>query len=392
MLKHVTDTDFDQEVLAQTRPVLVDFWANWCGPCKAMSPTLDALAGAYEGVLDIVKVNADENRLLCDRFGISGLPTLALFQNGEEVARLLGLQTRTKLCAFLDGHLEGSPAHTAEVDECPSKTFAADQSVRDACIARMEEHIAHGPSGDEYVLPMGIASGKKTPEACAEVLGLPCALVSAVDILATYYGTAEAGHAFVLSWLKALPVGADFTGMPRDLLLAILNSADMCDVVADDAGLKALYQKVVAGHQEPGFTGWGDVRKELGRYVTGLEGPQRAAGKCLQTACWPYTNPDVLAETIRSAAFIPAACISRDMGWTKEDQKTADSLLKACAEVLIAENGTPEGALDLVARDHPEFAERYSRHSNRYFSAMGLFGQFVGTTLMTLTNAHTHTP
>ncbi len=86
----VTDAEFEQKVLQSDNPVVVDFWAPWCGPCRAIAPILDKLAGEYEGRLTIAKVNTDEQIRWASQFGIQGIPTLIVFKNGQEVERLVG--------------------------------------------------------------------------------------------------------------------------------------------------------------------------------------------------------------------------------------------------------------------------------------------------------------
>jgi thioredoxin 1 len=102
---HVTDASFDEEVLKSGKPVLVDYWAEWCGPCKAIAPVLDELASDYDGRLQIAKMNVDENPDVPGKLGIRGIPTLIMFKNGSEVARLTGARPKAQLTAFLDGHL-----------------------------------------------------------------------------------------------------------------------------------------------------------------------------------------------------------------------------------------------------------------------------------------------
>lgn len=86
----VTDAEFESKVLKADVPVVVDFWAPWCGPCRVIAPILDKLAGEYEGRLQIAKVNTDEDVQWASQFGIQGIPTLIIFKNGEEVERLVG--------------------------------------------------------------------------------------------------------------------------------------------------------------------------------------------------------------------------------------------------------------------------------------------------------------
>jgi thioredoxin 1 len=100
-----TDDNFEEDVLQSEQPVLVDFWAEWCGPCKALSPTIDELAEEYAGKIRIGKLDTDANRDASVRFQVSAIPTLILFRRGEVVERLLGLQSKTKLKNSLDALL-----------------------------------------------------------------------------------------------------------------------------------------------------------------------------------------------------------------------------------------------------------------------------------------------
>lgn len=105
LIKHVTDASFGAEVLQSDKPVLVDYWAEWCGPCKMIAPVLDELSKTYEGRLQIAKMNVDENREMPAQYGIRGIPTLQLWKNGELVRSLVGAKPKAELAAFLDAHL-----------------------------------------------------------------------------------------------------------------------------------------------------------------------------------------------------------------------------------------------------------------------------------------------
>lgn len=105
LIKHVSDATFDADVLKSDKPVLVDYWAEWCGPCKMIAPVLDELSKTYEGKLQIAKLNVDENREIPAQHGIRGIPTLQLWKNGELVRSLVGAKPKAELAAFLDAHL-----------------------------------------------------------------------------------------------------------------------------------------------------------------------------------------------------------------------------------------------------------------------------------------------
>lgn len=95
--KAVTDSEFKVEVLDSNIPVLVDFWAVWCGPCQMMGPVIDALAGEYEGKVKIMKINVDENPQTPAQYGVRGIPTLIVFKGGQEVQRIVGAQPKNNV-------------------------------------------------------------------------------------------------------------------------------------------------------------------------------------------------------------------------------------------------------------------------------------------------------
>lgn len=102
---HVTDASFEQDVLKSAEPVLVDYWADWCGPCKMIAPVLDEIAGEYEGRVRIAKLNIDQNPETPPRYGIRGIPTLMLFKQGEVEATKVGAVSKSQLTAFIDSNL-----------------------------------------------------------------------------------------------------------------------------------------------------------------------------------------------------------------------------------------------------------------------------------------------
>ncbi len=102
---HVTDDSFEEEVLKSAEPVLVDYWAEWCGPCKMIAPVLEEIAGEYAGRIKVVKLNIDENPGIPPRYNIRGIPTLMLFCGGEVEATKVGAVSKTQLTAFIDSNL-----------------------------------------------------------------------------------------------------------------------------------------------------------------------------------------------------------------------------------------------------------------------------------------------
>jgi len=105
LAKVVTDADFEQEVLNSDVPVLVDFWATWCGPCIAMAPVVDAVAAKYDGKVKVVKIDVDANRETAGKFGIRSIPTFIVFKGGEVAEKMIGGMPATKLEAALESQL-----------------------------------------------------------------------------------------------------------------------------------------------------------------------------------------------------------------------------------------------------------------------------------------------
>ncbi|KAI3589711.1 MULTISPECIES: thioredoxin TrxA [Burkholderiaceae] len=104
-IKYVSDASFDTDVLKSDKPVLLDFWAEWCGPCKMIAPILDEVAKDYGDRVQIAKINVDENQQVPAKFGIRGIPTLILFKNGEVVAQKVGALSKSQLTSFLDAQV-----------------------------------------------------------------------------------------------------------------------------------------------------------------------------------------------------------------------------------------------------------------------------------------------
>lgn len=104
-IHHVTDASFKSEVLESPVPVLVDYWAEWCGPCKMIAPILDEVAKDYAGRLKVAKLNIDDNQKVPDEFGIRGIPTLMIFKGGNAEATKVGALSKSQLTAFIDSNL-----------------------------------------------------------------------------------------------------------------------------------------------------------------------------------------------------------------------------------------------------------------------------------------------
>ncbi|MBY0463894.1 MAG: thioredoxin TrxA [Burkholderiales bacterium] len=105
LIKHVSDATFEAEVIKSSTPVLIDYWAEWCGPCKMIAPILDEVASVYAGRLTVAKMNVDENRAVPAQYGIRGIPTLMVFKDGQLAATKVGALSKAQLTAFIDQQL-----------------------------------------------------------------------------------------------------------------------------------------------------------------------------------------------------------------------------------------------------------------------------------------------
>jgi thioredoxin 1 len=105
LIKHTSDATFEADVLKAEKPVLVDYWAEWCGPCKMIAPILEEVSATYRDKLQVTKMNVDDNREIPAKFGIRGIPTLMLFKDGQLAATKVGAMSKAQLTAFLDQQL-----------------------------------------------------------------------------------------------------------------------------------------------------------------------------------------------------------------------------------------------------------------------------------------------
>jgi thioredoxin 1 len=112
-IMHTSDATFSQDVLKSDKPVLLDFWAEWCGPCKMIAPILDEIASEYQDRVKIAKLNIDENPQTPPKYGIRGIPTLILFKNGTVEAQKVGALSKSQLAAFLDTNLDAAAGERA---------------------------------------------------------------------------------------------------------------------------------------------------------------------------------------------------------------------------------------------------------------------------------------
>ncbi|HVR42446.1 MAG TPA: thioredoxin [Thermoanaerobaculia bacterium] len=104
-IRQISDSEFEQAVLKSDKPVFVDFWAPWCGPCRVIGPTIEELAATYDGKLVVTKMNVDDNPVVAQKFGVTSIPTLMIFKNGQLADRAIGALPKSELQRFIDRNL-----------------------------------------------------------------------------------------------------------------------------------------------------------------------------------------------------------------------------------------------------------------------------------------------
>lgn len=392
----VSDSDFDERVLSASGPVLVDFWAPWCGPCKALAPTLETLAGEYDGKLSIVKLDVDDNPASRDRFGVRGIPMLALYSNGSEVARVTGAQSRARLTAFLDLHLGTETVVEQAAAHQPALTFGADEQVRDRCVERLTRHMAAGSvrpgptSWDgEAGSALGCATEAGTPEECAAVIGVPASIVGLVDTLSTYYGTVVGGSEFALGWIRSVPVGVTLSDMPLRLLSTMLESGVIEREVKAHPAAREVRDAIMAAHRASvnstvGNAEWAALRARAKSLEDQIPIP---LAELLESAGYPLDDAEVLRAVLLSSSMIHMAIAMRDYDWSKADEERANEHLKALHAKPKQEGADNRSIFETFRKQDSELADRFAAASKYRGDMMREAGQIVGLRLQELTTA-----
>lgn len=326
--------DFAAEVERSALPVCVDFWAPWCGPCKALAPLFDEMARVYAGRIKFVKVNADDNRELGKRLDVRSLPTLLLLKHGKEIERAIGQQSKSRLVALFDRYA-GALAATRSVPPAKKwRAFQGDDALRHDTVERVRKHVAADeiraigsmpPVADtdqgRYSL-IGAASHSDDLERYETTFGIPshvALLEEFVHVFVAeevqtasgerYRSLRGATGDYPVRWLEAIPVGADLHSVtPRFLhwlLLDLIDAPLPFGVVVAD-GIKPAIRQLAALHardaagDRPGYAEW-----KLAREAVAAIAPDRtedsvswAMAFCAETVGWPAEE---LGNAVQSA-------------------------------------------------------------------------------------------
>jgi len=318
----VDEANFAAEVEQSDIPVFVDFWAPWCGPCKALAPLFDKLAEIYGGRIKFAKVNTDENKALAERMDVRGLPTLLLIQNGQVVERTSGSQSKSHFSNLLDKY--ATAPVTPPTPAAPRRSFRAfygDAALRDAVVERVGNHInndrilscgANGPLSDpehqRYSL-MAAALESADVQRYEGTLGIPANAARVAELVHgvsmrevdvdghPQYHLRGVSRLYPLEWLLAIPLGADLgTLAPRFIhwyLTDIVSSTFLYQASASPEA-HTVAERVAFLHQ----------RQATGDPPTAAQWKQArvAAGEALARTPVQGGKPDVFSHLVMTAA------------------------------------------------------------------------------------------
>jgi putative thioredoxin len=186
----ITIENFEQEVIAasMSQPVLVDFWAPWCGPCKSIGPILEKLETDYGGAFKLAKINSDEEQQLAGAFGVRSIPTIVLMKNGQPVDGFMGALPEGKVREFLDKHVQALPPEEEEEEDLPEDESAADPQAQ---LEKLQHAVATDPSNDDarfdYVKALLLAGREADARRAFEPVASKASVSRRIDALARWF-------------------------------------------------------------------------------------------------------------------------------------------------------------------------------------------------------------
>jgi thioredoxin len=391
-LRNVSAEEFDTVVLTNTRAVLIDFWAEWCAPCKALTPSLEKVSKIFDEKVSVFKVNVDEEPSIRDRFGIRGIPTLILMKDGQELARITGNRSATQLSSFLDSHLGTSTV--VESFRFPLSAFGGDVRAKATYVTRLRKHIdTKLKKPNESLWDGDISSAlqfvadETASDECARVLGIPPEVIALVETLSSYYGTNAKNAEFVGNWLDRVPVGSNLSCVPAGLLIRILESDMVSELIGTDSRLLVIRDELLSMHiaELEGVVvadaKWRDAKhasQELGVF-----------GAMLAVAAMPLREDAELLEK-----FIPRVTMSvwrklqADCGWKSGDEARMDEIAESIWQSAKQSGEDPprgDALLDRMEKIDPKLLQRHRHHYGEGSRTMRLMGQQLGAMLLELT-------
>ncbi len=401
-LKSVTEASFEADVISSKLPVLVDFWAEWCGPCKALMPTLEKVSAGYGGKVDFVKVNVDENASVRDKLSVRGIPTLILFNEGREIARAVGAKSATQLARFIDAQL-GIESNISVRAPTTFNAFGGDISFKEAVLTTLQAHIAAKAAApqeamwdDPLVGALRVAVGEADMEKCVMKLGVPEEVAATAEMLSTYCGTNLKGAQFVARWLESVPVGASLQPVSSSLVVRVLKEKTLESYIAGDPALESLRDRLVSLHlanvggKAPTEAEWRAVREACDEQAASTsEWRHRAIGTVLSSiACMPDSDSHAVAGFVGRVASLRRNELQNLIGWGAEDDSTMANLANQIAEAAQQAGEKPpfgERMLERIAESEPQLISRFRSFYFAGSEAMSTCGRLVGELMIEIT-------
>lgn len=402
-LKSVTEVSFEEDIISNKLPVLLDFWAEWCGPCKSLMPTLEKVSREYAGKVDFMKVNVDENASVQNKFSVRGIPTLILFKEGREVARSVGPKSATQLARFVDAQL-GIESNISAQTPTTFSAFGGNVSFKEAVLANLRAHIsakAEKPQeamwDDPLIGPLRVAVGEADMEKCVTKLGIPDEVAVTAEMLSTYRGTHLEAAGFVAKWLDSVPVGANLQPVSSSLVVRVLKEKTLEDYIAGDPALQSLRDRLVYLHlanvqgKAPTEAEWRAAREacdEQGSATSRWR--RRAIGTVLSSiACRPDSDSHAVANFVFRVASLRRNELQHLNSWSADDESTMATLANQIGAAAKQAGEKPpygEQMLERIAEIEPQIISRFRSFYFAGEEATRTYGKLVGEMMVELTS------
>jgi len=402
-LKSVTEASFDADVISNKLPVLVDFWAEWCGPCKSLMPTLEKVSAEYDGKVNFMKVNVDENASVRDKFSVRGIPTMILFNEGREIARSVGTKSATQLARFLDAQLGIESEISVQVPPT-FNAFGGDISFKETALHTLRAHMSAKVEAPEepmwdapHIGALRVAVGEADMEKCVAKLGIPEEVAATAEMLATYHGTHLKAAQYVTKWLDSVPVGVNLQPVASDLVVRVLKEKTLDDYIAGDSKLEALRDRLISLHlanvggKTPTEAEWKAVREACEAQASATsEWRYRAVGTVLSSiACMPNSDAHAVSGFVGRVASLRRNELQNLVAWRAEDEAKVARLASQIADAASQAGEQPprgEQMLERIAESEPELISRFRSFYSAGSEAMSTCGRLVGEMFLEATS------
>ncbi len=403
-LKNVTDVSFEADVIDSELPVLVDFWAEWCGPCKALMPTLEKISVEYDGKVSFMKVNVDENPSMRDKLSVRGIPTMILFNEGREVARSVGAKSVSQLSRFLDAQL-GIASEISARGPISFSAFGGNIAFKEAALSRLRAHVAAKVAAPDELMwdepligAFRVAVNEPDIEKCLVKLGFPEEVAVTAERLASYQGTHLNAAKYIADWLDSVPVGCDLQPVASDLVVRALKTTILDDYIAGDSTLRSLCDRLISLHlanaegKTPEESEWRSVREACDALLGQAERWRHHAVASVFSfiACAPTSDSHAVAGFIYRVASLRRNELLREIPWAEKDDAALNGLAKKIAEAAqSAGEKPPHGSslLDRVAEVDPQLIERFRVFQSAGAEEIKAYGKLAGEMLLEATRA-----